>query len=97
MVLTGQSDRTARSVLFSEHKPDGDYHLETDWRMVTDNKFKYIWNREDCEELYDLESDPWEKLNLAYDAQNKEHLVFYRSQLLEWMEKTKDPLRKSAS
>ena len=92
-ILNGQSDRTARSALFSEHKPDGDYHMETDWRMVTDNKFKYIWNHGECEELYNLESDPWEKVNLANNDQDNERLVFYRSQLIEWMEKTEDPMR----
>lgn len=91
-ILYGECDCTARSVLLSEHKPDGDYHRETDWRMVTDNKFKYIWNHGECEELYDLESDPWEKVNLANSDRGKERLTFYQSLLGEWMEKTKDPL-----
>jgi arylsulfatase A-like enzyme len=33
-------------------------------RMIRNNKWKYIWNTTDIDELYNLEEDPWELNNL---------------------------------
>lgn len=44
------------------------------------------------EELYDLESDPGEKKNLAADPKHKDQLSKMRSEMLKMMESTKDPI-----
>ena len=33
-------------------------------RMIVGERFKYVWNMGDSDELYDLASDPWELENL---------------------------------
>jgi len=37
-------------------------------RMIRTNKWKYIWNCTDIDELYNLDEDPWELHNLIYEA-----------------------------
>jgi arylsulfatase A-like enzyme len=44
------------------------------------------------EELYDLESDPAERVNLIGDGNNREVLEELRHDLRRWMEQTQDPL-----
>ena len=43
------------------------------------------------EELYDLESDPYETVNLAGMAEHNHTLLDLRSRLKDWMEQTQDP------
>jgi arylsulfatase A-like enzyme len=80
---------------FAEHKPLGDWHQTVEWRLVTDNKFKYVWNQGDLDELYDLQSDPHELLNLINNADYIAALKRLSSRLDQWMKETDDPLRYS--
>jgi choline-sulfatase len=45
------------------------YHSLDPCRMVRDKRYKYIHTEEDICELYDLENDPLEQVNLAWYAQ----------------------------
>ena len=83
-----------RTHLFSEQKPLGKFHGEVDWRMVTDNRHKYIWNNGDRDELYDLETDPWELENLIDRPDQQNLAAELGDRLDEWMERTADPLLK---
>ncbi|MCP4404289.1 MAG: sulfatase-like hydrolase/transferase [bacterium] len=83
---------SGRKYLFSEQKPLGEFHGEVDWRMVTDNRYKYIWNNGDRAEFYDLEIDPFECVNLIEHPQMQANVQTYRQELLDWMEQTTDPL-----
>ena len=81
-------DRT----VFSEQKPLGAFHGETDWRLACDGRYKYVWNRDDRDELYDLESDPCELHNridhpAAHGAKTR-----LQDELHQWMITTGDPL-----
>lgn len=61
-------------------------------RAIRDERFKYVWNPQDVDELYDLEDDPWELRNRAGDpefAGEKERL---RSSLLAWLRESGDDL-----
>lgn len=58
---TGQASE--RDLIFSEYNGQ-QFGLYTQ-RMVRDRRFKYVWNPTDVDELYDLENDPWEMVNLA--------------------------------
>ena len=62
--FNGTSGLVERDFLFAEMKPLGKWHGIVDWRMVTDNAYKYTWNRDDVDEFYDLAADPYEKNNL---------------------------------
>ncbi len=42
--------------------------------MIRDKRMKYVWNLTDTDELYDLESDPWELNNLVYSKNIKRNL-----------------------
>jgi arylsulfatase A-like enzyme len=92
VTFDGGDEIPGREYVFSEHAPLGTFHGETDWRMVTDNRFKYIWNRADRDELYDLLNDPDELSNLAADSKETETQVRLRHELILWMQRTRDPL-----
>ena len=61
-------------------------------RMVRTKKFKYVYNPFDLDELYDLESDPHELKNLAYDASYAAELISMRALFHRWIIETKDML-----
>lgn len=90
--FTSDSNWSADRLLFSEHKPLGDWHHAVDWRMVTDNRFKYTWNRGDRDELYNLETDLHEMCNLIDDGKLANRVAAMRDQLHAWMRATADPL-----
>ena len=47
---------------------------ETHYRMVRTRDHKYIWNRNDITEVYDLQNDPGERNNLR-DTPVEQHLL----------------------
>ncbi len=49
-----------------------------------------FWNTKPVEELYDMENDPWEIRNLAYDPAYREVLERMRKALTHWMIEIKD-------
>jgi len=49
----------------------GHLHLNKVSRMIVTEKHKYIWNKDDIEELYDLKEDPYEMNNLANNEEYK--------------------------
>lgn len=66
-----------------------------DLRLATETRRHYLrdpWRRTSDEELYDLRSDPHERVNLAGDPSQAGLLKSLRSDLLQWMRQTDDPL-----
>lgn len=61
-------------------------------RMVRDRRWKYVWNCTAEDELYDLQADPGERLNLAPDPAFAGELKRLRDRLIEWMGAIKDPM-----
>ena len=51
--------------------------------MVYDGRWKYIWNRFDIDELYDLETDADEMCNLATQPEHRERVGSMRGQIAE--------------
>ena len=92
----GSDTIPGRKYIFSEHKPLGPFHGEVDLRMITDNHIKYIWNRGDTDELYNLDEDPGELNNLIAHSEHQEKFMQlcgeFRLELHGWMERTQDPL-----
>lgn len=61
-------------------------------RMLRDRRWKYVWNATAEDELYDLQADPGERINLATLPACAPELARLRSRLVEWMSETEDPL-----
>ena len=51
--------------------------------MVRDENWKYIWNRFDIDELYDLNADPGEMKNIANDSHRRHRVASMRGQIVE--------------
>ena len=51
--------------------------------MVRDENWKYIWNRFDIDELYDLTADPGEMKNVASDSVQRNRAASMREQIVE--------------
>ena len=77
---------------FSEHQPLGDWHNATDFRLVVDERYKYVWNNDDVNQLFDLQTDPFELVNLHDDPDVAGQLTRLRDRLHRWMVDTDDPL-----
>ncbi|MBD3254126.1 MAG: sulfatase-like hydrolase/transferase [Candidatus Lokiarchaeota archaeon] len=73
----------------------GTFHLHVG-RMVVTTQYKYIWNDEDLDELYDLKDDPYELNNLIKNPDYYEILEDMKKRLIEWRKHTKDNLTKKA-
>lgn len=81
-----------REYIFSQQKPLGYFHKEVDWRMITGMRYKFVWNRNDAEELYDLAMDSAELNNQANNPDYDDIRRVLSTQLLSWMRSTSDPL-----
>ncbi len=61
-------------------------------RMLVTNRYKYIFNDKDMDELYDLEQDPYELNNLINDEGYVEVLIDLKNRLESWRQKTNDTM-----
>ncbi len=59
-------------------------------RAIVTNRYKYIWNENYMDELYNLEEDPWELTNLINNEEYKDILDDMKARLKRWREKTND-------
>lgn len=59
-------------------------------RLVVTDRFKYIANQGQMDELYDLEKDPYEMVNLIDDPSQMDVLSDMKARLSDWMSKTQD-------
>jgi arylsulfatase A-like enzyme len=59
--------------------------------MVRTRRWKYVYDPGDpVDELYDLETDPWELTNVAHHPENASVVQALRRQLLDWSLRTQD-------
>ena len=78
-VLTGQSDVLRDAVMVTYNGQQFGLYSQ---RMLRMGNIKYTWNLTDIDELYDLESDPYELHNLIADPMYAEVLQRMRHRLL---------------
>jgi arylsulfatase A-like enzyme len=88
----GVSADPAAGAVFSEYKPYGAVEQMTDIRCIAGPRYKYAWNRDDRDELYDTWADPAELRNRAADPAFDAIRLRLRERLREWMRDTGDPL-----
>lgn len=60
-------------------------------RMIRGERWKYVWNMTDVDELYDLKNDPDELHNVIDDPDNAEVLAELRAKLYEELKSQGDP------
>lgn len=61
-------------------------------RMIRDKNWKYIWNTTDVDELYNLEQDPNELVNVIHRIENYGLIQSYRQKLYEVLVREGDDL-----
>lgn len=91
--MTAQEDAAGRDciVCTSNGQQFGLYST----RMIRDQRWKYVWNLTDIDELYDLETDPGEKKNLIGQTEHKERITKMRRSLFELLKEQGDPFVKN--
>ncbi|MCH4886191.1 DUF4976 domain-containing protein [Acidaminobacter sp. JC074] len=62
-------------------------------RCIRDNRYKLIINLLTLDELYDLNTDPHEKINLIHSESHADTRNQLHQKLLNWMNQTRDPYR----
>ena len=71
----------------------GAFDVITTQRMYRYKHYKYVFNGAGEDQLFDLESDPYEMRNLAYDQESRHLLLKMKYGLAAWMTTHRDPVR----
>jgi len=61
-------------------------------RAIRDHRWKYVWNPQEFDELYDLETDPHEMVNRIDDPTVADVVARLRAQLMSWLADIGDDL-----
>lgn len=67
-------------------------HFGYEARMIVTDRWKYVFNPADTDELYDLKSDPWELHNLINEPAHAQTLRGMRDRLMRWLQEKEDPI-----
>ncbi len=62
-------------------------------RSCRSSRYKLAVNLLDMDELYDMENDPAEIVNLIYEEEHSDARNALHDELIEWMDETLDPMR----
>ena len=76
----GEADRWRDSLLCETFG----HHLPHVGRAIVTDRYKYVANRDDADELYDLRDDPFELHNLIHDPQHAGAITDLRAELVRW-------------
>ena len=63
-------------------------------RLVVTDRYKYVWNEGDLDELYDLDQDPFEMKNLINSESHISILEDMKQRLIRWREDTGDVIER---
>ena len=61
-------------------------------RAIRNERYKYVWNPQSSDELYDLQADPHEMENLTEEPSQAATQAELRQQLMEWLAEIGDDL-----
>ncbi len=86
--FAGKDHQWPRRVHYAQYH--GDWYGHYSARMVTDGRWKLVWNFSDLCELYDLEEDPEEICNRFYEPRCREKRKHFLSLLVEEAERVGD-------
>lgn len=91
-VLLGKSPKPHDFVISETMFARGATNLGATGRMIRTKKFKYCIydNGEKREQLFNMENDSGEMVNLAYDGKYKDELNKQRQLITDWAKKTND-------
>jgi arylsulfatase A-like enzyme len=89
-LLKGENPEKWRKYAFSNY--NGQQFGLYVQRMIRNEKWKYIWNLTDIDELYDLVHDPWEMNNLISNNTYNKVLAELRHDLYNDLKNRKDPM-----
>lgn len=92
MPLVGTSQRPSdwAQVAYGIYCRYNGYSFEV--RAIRNERYKYVWNPQDINELYDLQSDPYEMNNLADKPETKDIQKEFHKQLITWLNEIGDDL-----
>ena len=85
--LCAGENETWRDDVMCETHGHGENHIG---RLVITDRYKYVANQGQMDELYDLESDPYEMENLIDDPAHRDILSDLKARLSEWQHRTGD-------
>ncbi|MFQ5809944.1 MAG: sulfatase/phosphatase domain-containing protein, partial [Armatimonadota bacterium] len=86
--LGTDTDADWREDVVCETHGHGEEHLG---RAVMADRYKYVANKGQMDELYDLAEDPYEMVNLIGDPAHGDVLSEMQQRLSRWQESTSDP------
>jgi arylsulfatase A-like enzyme len=81
-----------RPAQMAMHQPIGDWMKTTDWRMIKADGFKYVWHHGMADELFDINTDAGEIVNLAEATEYQPRKQSLRRELGAFLAQTNDPL-----
>jgi choline-sulfatase len=87
--LVRRPDARGPEAVFSEYN----LRSNNDCYMIRNRRYKYIVNRDDIAELYDLEADPGENRNLASDPKLSRTRKNLHDQLIAWYDPARNHFR----
>src|SRR5438045_7635706 len=90
-ILRGDANADWRKDFLTEYFYEPRYPLVPTWQAVRSERWKYIHYTDvpNIDELYDLQSDPYEMKNLIGDPQQAETLNTLKTRLQQLREETK--------
>jgi len=88
--VTGEGEYAKRDSIYGQYCGTGPSYYTL--RMVRTRAFKYVYSHYALNELYDLERDPGEIVNLAGDAQSADAMREMHERLIAWARETGDPI-----
>jgi len=91
-IVTGDGEYENRDSIYAQYCGTGASYYTM--RMVRTHKYKYVYSHYAPSELYDLEKDPAEIVNLAGTTEAKGAECEMHNLLIEWARETSDPIAK---
>lgn len=91
-LFEGDLDDPDHPPVFAMHQPIGNWMQVTDWRMIQEGGFKYVWHNGMEDELFDLTNDAAEITDLAKDTAHIPRRDEMRAKLDVFLVQTADPL-----